>query len=71
MQPSELHFAVCTHSSVFPIFVLRVSAFPSGIRERLCPEMGQTMDHGLISWTVALLPSSSSSLSLCEHEASL
>lgn len=64
MLPSELHFTVCTHSSVFLIFVLCVSAFPSGIRERLCPEMGQTMDHGLISWTVTRLPSSSFTMSL-------
>lgn len=66
MLLSELHFTVCTHSSVSLIFLSCVSAFPSGIRERLCPEMGQTMDHGLMSGTVALLPCSSFSMSLCD-----
>lgn len=67
MLPSELHFAVCTHPSVLLISVLCVSAVPSGIRDRLCPETWQTTVHGIITGLmVALLPCGSFVLSLCE-----
>lgn len=71
MLPSELHFSVCTHSSVFLILILCVSAIPSRIRERLCPEKGQTMDLGQVSCAVALLPRSSFSMNLCDHPPEL
>lgn len=71
MLLSELHFSVCTHSSVFLIFILCVSAIPSRIRERLCPEKGKAMDLGQVSRAVALLPSSSFSTSLCDHPPEL
>lgn len=71
MLPSELHFSVSTHSSVFLIFILCVSAIPSRIRERLCPGKGQIMDLGQVSCAVALLPNRSFSTSLCDHSSEL
>lgn len=71
MLPSELHFSVCAHSSVFLIFILCVSAIPRRIRERLWPDKGQTMDLGRVSCAVALLPSSSFGVSLCHYPPEL